>query len=205
MKGRWIVFYLFFCTINCLFLLDIDLNHLPLFSKSDFWTHMSVWWIWECCPDKNLFELILTIFRRKIAILQSTIKSNINFQKHDDSLSSHQVCTECRKILYITDKFLLPDSVTFYATRKLLISLKHEQWVNKISSAIIFKSFVDFHCRLYCWYIQHVVTTLSLQWRHNERDGVSNHRVAIVCSNVCHWLLWGESTGGWLIPLTKGL
>ena len=24
----------------------------------------------------------------------------------------------------------------------------------------------------------------SLQWRHNERDGVSNHRVFIVCSSV---------------------
>ena len=25
----------------------------------------------------------------------------------------------------------------------------------------------------------------TLQWRHNERDGFSNHRVSIVCSTIC--------------------
>ena len=53
---------------------------------------------------------------------------------------------------------------------------------------------------------------LALQWRHNERDGVSNHR-GLDCllnrlfrprskktSNSCHWLLWGESTGDYWIP-----
>ena len=51
----------------------------------------------------------------------------------------------------------------------------------------------------------------SLQWRHNERDGVS-----IVYSTVCsdadqrnakaprHWPLWGEFTGDQWIPRTNG-
>ena len=44
------------------------------------------------------------------------------------------------------------------------------------------------------------------EWRHNEHDGVSNHRCLYCCSIVCsgadqrdfkaprHWLLWGELT-----------
>ena len=59
--------------------------------------------------------------------------------------------------------------------------------------------------------------TVSLQWRHNERDGVSNLGVSFVCSAVfffrqikcntkapCQWSLWGESTGDRWIPLIKG-
>ena len=58
---------------------------------------------------------------------------------------------------------------------------------------------------------------LSFQWRHNERDGVSNHkRLNIVYSTVCSGAdqrkhqspaslaLWGESTGERWIPLTRG-
>ena len=59
--------------------------------------------------------------------------------------------------------------------------------------------------------------TGSLQWRHNERDGVSNHR-RIKCllnslfrrrskKNIKaprHWPLWGEFTGDRWIPRTKG-
>ena len=62
-----------------------------------------------------------------------------------------------------------------------------------------------------------VWTACSLQWRHNERDGVANHR-RLVClpnrlfrrrSNITwklrfHWPLWGESTGDGWIPLTQG-
>ena len=51
----------------------------------------------------------------------------------------------------------------------------------------------------------------TLQWRHNERDGVSNHRLSIAHWTVCsganqrkyrRWPLWGEFTGD--IPRTKG-
>ena len=52
------------------------------------------------------------------------------------------------------------------------------------------------------------------QWRHNERDGVSNHRLfaqsfvqAQIKENIKaprHWPFWGESTGDRWIPLTKG-
>ena len=53
----------------------------------------------------------------------------------------------------------------------------------------------------------------ALQWIHNERDGVSNHRrldclfrAAIKEDTKAprHWPLWGESIDGWRIPLTKG-
>ena len=57
----------------------------------------------------------------------------------------------------------------------------------------------------------------TLQWRHNDRDGVSNHCVSIVCSTVCsgadrkknikaprQWPLWGEFNSHLWIPLTKG-
>ena len=57
---------------------------------------------------------------------------------------------------------------------------------------------------------------ISLQWRHNEGDGVSNDRYlqcwlnlvqAYIKGNIkaqSHWPLWGESTGHRRIPLTKG-
>ena len=54
----------------------------------------------------------------------------------------------------------------------------------------------------------------SLQWRHNGRDGVSNHQPhncvldqADIKENIkalCHWPLWGEFTGDQWIPRTKG-
>ena len=55
--------------------------------------------------------------------------------------------------------------------------------------------------------------TLSLQWRHYERCGVSN-RFDCLLSRLLRpdqrkhqsyaWRLWGESTGDWWIPVTKG-
>ena len=45
----------------------------------------------------------------------------------------------------------------------------------------------------------------TIQWRHNERDGVSNQ--AHIKENIKdprHWSLWGDSTGHRWIPLTKG-
>ena len=57
----------------------------------------------------------------------------------------------------------------------------------------------------------------SLQWRHNEHDGVSNHQPhecllsrlfqAQIKENIKaprHWPLWGEFTGARWIPCTKG-
>ena len=53
----------------------------------------------------------------------------------------------------------------------------------------------------------------TLQWRHNERDGVPNHRrlelftqpfvQAKIKENTKtprHWSVWGEFTGDWWIP-----
>ena len=58
---------------------------------------------------------------------------------------------------------------------------------------------------------------VSLQWRHNEPDGVSNHGVSVVFSQLFlyvqikentkaprHWPLWGEFTGDQWIPRIKG-
>ena len=58
---------------------------------------------------------------------------------------------------------------------------------------------------------------MALQWRHNERDGVSNHQhrhcllnrlfKAQIKENIKaprHWPLWGEFTGRRWIPRTKG-
>ena len=57
----------------------------------------------------------------------------------------------------------------------------------------------------------------TLQWRHNERDGISNHRRLDCLPNSlfwrrpkkkikapCYWPLWGEFTGDRWIPRTKG-
>ena len=50
----------------------------------------------------------------------------------------------------------------------------------------------------------------SLQWRHGERDGVSNHRrldgllIKEINKAPPHWHLWGESIGELWIILTKG-
>ena len=51
---------------------------------------------------------------------------------------------------------------------------------------------------------------LTLQWRHNERDGVSNHQPHDCADTVERKLqsseslaLWGEFTDDWWNPLTK--
>ena len=57
----------------------------------------------------------------------------------------------------------------------------------------------------------------TLQWRHNERDGVSNHQhhdcllnglfKAQIKENIKalrHWPVWGEFAGDRWIPRTKG-
>ena len=52
----------------------------------------------------------------------------------------------------------------------------------------------------------------SLQWRHNELDGVSNHQPhdclpgtdQRIIKVPRHWPLWGEFTGDQWIPRTKG-
>ena len=59
--------------------------------------------------------------------------------------------------------------------------------------------------------------TLTLQWRHNQRESVSNHRrldlfaqpfIRVqIKENIKaprHWPLWGGFTGDWWIPSTKG-
>ena len=61
------------------------------------------------------------------------------------------------------------------------------------------------------------VSEKSLQWHHNEWDGVSNHQPHDCLFNhlfkaqskeniqaLRHWPLWGEFTGDRWIPLTKG-
>ena len=57
------------------------------------------------------------------------------------------------------------------------------------------------------------VTAKTLQWRHNESDGVSNHQPhdclfkAQIKENTKaprHWPLWGEFAGHRWIPRTKG-
>ena len=57
----------------------------------------------------------------------------------------------------------------------------------------------------------------TLQWRHNARDGVSNHQclglftqpfvqaeIKETIKALRHWPLWGEFHGDRWIPLTKG-
>ena len=56
-----------------------------------------------------------------------------------------------------------------------------------------------------------------MQWRHNGHDGVSNHQPYDCLLNLFIqaqlkenikalrlWPLWGEFTGDWWIPRTKG-
>ena len=51
----------------------------------------------------------------------------------------------------------------------------------------------------------------ALQWRHYQRDGISNHQPHHCLLNtdhrkikaLCHWPLWGEFTGDRWIPRTK--
>ena len=64
--------------------------------------------------------------------------------------------------------------------------------------------------------IWNIIARLTLQWRHNESDGVSNHLLFDCLLNRLfrrrykkikaprHWPLWGEFTGDQLIPLAKG-
>ena len=65
--------------------------------------------------------------------------------------------------------------------------------------------------------VPHYVPWKSLQWHHNERNGVSNHQprdclldclfkaqIKEIIKALRHWPLWGEFTGDRWIPRTKG-
>ena len=65
----------------------------------------------------------------------------------------------------------------------------------------------------YFWLFSLRSVTFSSQWRHNERDGVSNRQPheclfkAQIKENIKaprHWPLWGEFTGDRWIPRTNG-
>ena len=81
------------------------------------------------------------------------------------------------------------------------------------------------HCNVYVNIYQELFKTsqflpsskIPLQWRHNERDGVSNHR-RLDCllnrlfrrwskktSKLRHWPLWRRSTGDHWISLAKSV
>ena len=72
---------------------------------------------------------------------------------------------------------------------------------------------------LYQWRLNeltYILYSATVQWRHNECDGVSNHqprhcllnrlfmRRSKKTSKLRHWRLCGELTGGPWIPCTKG-
>ena len=63
---------------------------------------------------------------------------------------------------------------------------------------------------MYCaWGVDDTHNDKPLQWRHNERDDVSNHRrldsllIRLFKKVPRHWPLWGESTGDWWIPTQR--
>ena len=77
-------------------------------------------------------------------------------------------------------------------------------------------------CLLVCWLLSSSVPggrgkpciVITLQWRYNKHDGVSNNRRLDCLLSRClgankkikashHWPLWGESTGERRIPLTR--
>ena len=76
---------------------------------------------------------------------------------------------------------------------------------------------VPFNYSLFLYRVlKEILATFSLQWRHKERDGVSNHQLheclfnhlfkAQIKENIKaprHWPLWGEFTGDRWIPRTK--
>ena len=81
-------------------------------------------------------------------------------------------------------------------------------WKNNVAMSIFLVLWLRYHyvwvfgadfscCKIFCWVLQN-----TLQWRHNERDGVSN--------DVIKWKpfrvtgpLWRESPSHRWIPLTK--
>ena len=65
-------------------------------------------------------------------------------------------------------------------------------------------------CRCHC--LNALMPEDALQWRHNGRDGASNHQAheclpkAQIKGNItapCHWPFWGEFAGGLWIPLQR--
>ena len=87
-------------------------------------------------------------------------------------------------------------------TQSLVVSCKY--WVVPLISTRV-SGYSQILPAKYGW-VNAVGSWYSLQWRHNERDGVSNHRRLDCLPNrlfrqikenieaPCHWHLWGEST-----------
>ena len=102
----------------------------------------------------------------------------------------------------------------FYIALKLVMLLSQlsnskeiRRLYGPVSGIYIFTFFNQGHSRI----------SIALQWRHNECNGISNHQPHDCLLNrlfkvqikenikaLCHWPLWGEFTGDWWNPCTKG-
>ena len=135
----------------------------------------------------------------------------VNINREYRSLMSQYSPVGCKKrILLEVEKYNL------YKHKWVRRYLQHHVWHWCCSS-------YDY-CESSLWYTQmrysgsvdsiRIPSRHTLQWRHNERVGVSNHhRLDCLLSRLFrqenikaprHWPLWGESTGDRWIPFTKG-
>ena len=105
--------------------------------------------------------------------------------------------------------------------REILKDLEHDlinTWWDErrylLSNNTIHITWPCLHCRTMVLYVH--APMQSLQWRHNESDGISRHRRLDCLLNRLfsanqrnieaprHWPLWGEFTGDRWIPRRKG-
>ena len=70
---------------------------------------------------------------------------------------------------------------------------RHHELSRSLNKIIVDRALV--HDIIYLYLYIHNRCCMSLQWRHNERDGISNHwRLDCLFKIPRHWPLWGYST-----------
>ena len=129
----------------------------------------------------------------------------------------HEPCFASRQVLLNSKYYIYIYSYTLLIYWVLNMHRYTYEWFSK-SIHILFRLYHnspskmcgDVRCRVCEWFFCCTLRILTLQWRHDERDGVSNHQPRDCLFNhsfrriSMHWPLWGEFTGERWLHRTNG-
>ena len=109
----------------------------------------------------------------------------------------------------------IPMSEPMMDTLLTHVCVTRPQWLNILSVKCIYAVLINLHIHCFCFVL--LGPLLTLQWRHNEPDSISNHQLhdsllnrlfkAQIKENIKaprHWPSWREFNGDRWIPRTKG-
>ena len=168
---------------------------------------MSIYWPCTFVCAKRVMHTVSYARHEHIRVYQMYISATPMSRQNDKHLEHYTNKTYMYAVRYATS--LKNDRRTGI---KCSSQTKRELFSPKFSQINRWLSIQYFHPILLSFWMKHYSDVIMRQWRHNEGDGVSNHRRLDCLLNRLfgqikentkaprHWPLWGESTGDHRFP-----